>query len=200
MYLEKCKKFKDNGKTRCVMNHDDPSESIFNLYASALSTNDARSNQWIVDSGATQHMCNNRDYFYKYEELLNPISIEIGDGNFLKAVAVGSVSIKHNLPDDLIKDCNLDNVYHVPKLAYNLISVSQVAQKGRITSFYKSHCEIRDTDEVLAIGNKIGKLYVLNCFQDIAGMCSGNFPDEMVWHRRFCHLGMSNVRKLIDKD
>ena len=73
----------------------------------------------------------------------------------MSAIAVGSVSIKLNLPDDLIKHYNLGNLGN-PKLAYNLISVSQVAQKGRITSFYKSHCEIIDTNKVLAIGNKIG--------------------------------------------
>ncbi|KAF2344948.1 hypothetical protein FHG87_024297 [Trinorchestia longiramus] len=41
---------------------------------------------WIVDSGATQHMCNKQSEFSSYSDLSSPVRVEIGDGRTLKGV------------------------------------------------------------------------------------------------------------------
>ncbi|KAF2343936.1 hypothetical protein FHG87_025308 [Trinorchestia longiramus] len=59
---------------------------------------------WIVDSGATQHMCNKKNQFSSYSDLSSPVRVEIGDGRALKGVGVGDVRLKITLPN-MQKDC-----------------------------------------------------------------------------------------------
>lgn len=208
VYIEKCNKLKDNKSqgsnvvTSPKINKPiTSSDDDVTLFANALSTNDASNDSWIIDSGATQHMCNNKKYFCTFVEFSTPSKVEVGDGRPLAAVGEGSISLKVNLPNDIVKTCVLEKVLFVPELAHNLISVSQAAQGGKITTFYESSCKIVDKKHnLLAVGNKIGKLYMLNCFHKAALHCSSVSSDEVLWHRRFCHLGMNNLRKLVAKD
>ncbi|KAF2352938.1 hypothetical protein FHG87_016303 [Trinorchestia longiramus] len=54
---------------------------------------------WIVDSGATQHMCNKQSEFSSYSDLSSPVRVEIGDGRALKGNGVGDVRLKITLPN-----------------------------------------------------------------------------------------------------
>ena len=38
--------------------------------------------KWIVDSGATSHMCNDQNLLVKLDPLKIPISVTLGDGCF----------------------------------------------------------------------------------------------------------------------
>ena len=137
-----------------------------------------------------------------FANLINstPLKLEVGDGRALEAVSLGNWSLKVNLPDGKVKNCLLENVLYVPDLAHNLLSVSQMSLTGKIVYFYKTLCKITNKDNKLfAIGNKVGKLYMLNCFHNVAANCSTVSLNEQLWHRRFCHLGINNIRKLVKK-
>ena len=57
------------------------SDSDAGLTACALSTGIApRLNNWIVDSGATSHVCNDERSFVKLHNLEGPRSVTLGDG------------------------------------------------------------------------------------------------------------------------
>lgn len=177
-------------------------EGNVTLFASALSSVESNSS-WIIDSGASQHMSNNVSSFFELTDLSSPIAIKIGSGETLQAVAVGKISLKLRLPDDKINDCTLLNVLYVPKLAYNLLSVSQAASTGKCTSFYETDCKIYCKNLIVATGSKIGKLYVLNCSVNetvTANYSSAVSDSETLWHRRFCHLGINNLRKLFSNN
>ncbi|KAF2350570.1 hypothetical protein FHG87_018676 [Trinorchestia longiramus] len=60
---------------------------------------------WIVDSGATQHMCNKKNQLLSYSDLSSPLRIEIGDGRALKGVGVGDVRLKKTLPNMQVAFC-----------------------------------------------------------------------------------------------
>ena len=146
-------------------------------------------------------MSNNRNYFSEFVELSTPLNVEVGDGRLLSALGEGSVSLKVNLPNNKIKTCILNHVLFVPDLAHNLISVSQASQGGKVTSFYEHTCKIfNKRRELLAVGHRVGKLYLLNCFHNASAHSLSANSDEVLWHRRFCHLGMSNLRKIISND
>ena len=53
---------------------------------------------WIVDSGATCHMCNDRKYSIAFDDR-EPVSVALGDGHSLQALGTGKVAMKMNLPD-----------------------------------------------------------------------------------------------------
>ncbi|KAF2347659.1 Integrase catalytic core [Trinorchestia longiramus] len=167
------------------------------MFTSAFPIGNVDCDSWIVDSGATQHMCNKQSEFSSYSDLSSPVRVEIGDGRALKGNGVGDVRLKITLPDMQVKNCVVKNVLFVPELACNLISVPQIAECGKETHFNKSTCEIVDeNNELIVAGHKVGRLYRLDCFYHVAAKCSSVSSDDRLWHKRFCHLGFDNLKKL----
>jgi len=85
---------------------------------------------WIVDSGATCHMCHDEILFSKLQLLEKETDVTLGDGNTVRATGKGTVPLMMNLPDSSCSKCCLLEVLFVPSLSYNLLSVSKVAEKG----------------------------------------------------------------------
>ena len=86
---------------------------------------------WIVDSGATCHMCNDKQVFGELRSLYVPQEVILGDGHVLEAIAEGTVSLQMLLPDGNMKRCDLKNVLLVPKLSHNLLSVLKASESGK---------------------------------------------------------------------
>ena len=99
---------------------------------------------WIVDSGATCHMCSNKKLFVEFQSLEIPMKISLGDGHTLEAIGRGVVPLKMKLPNSSPRRCNLQDVLYVPALSYNLISVAKAAENGKVTDCWvreKSGCK-----------------------------------------------------------
>ena len=62
-----------------------------------------------------------------------------------------------------MEKCTLHDVLLVPDLAYNLLSVTSASKKGKVTTFSKMRCEIRDAkSKLIASGCREGSLYYLD--------------------------------------
>ena len=72
---------------------------------------------WIIDSGATCHMCNDKSAFAKYEKLQTPMEVVLGDGYKVDAIGNGTVILTNQFPSGKRKKCNLYHVLHVPRLS-----------------------------------------------------------------------------------
>ena len=126
----------------------------------ALSAGSIAQNHWILDSGATCHMCNNEAMFSDLQALQNPLNVTLGDGRDLHAVGRGNVVLTMNLPQDKTESYTLHDVLLVPDLAYNLVSVTAASKKGKMTTFSEMKCEIRDSkSKLVATGHRDGSLY-----------------------------------------
>ena len=80
------------------------------------------SNQnWIVDSGATDHICSSLDLFKNYKVFdKSPNTITIADGKQVTVEHVGDVFFDNGI--------ELQNVLHVPGLKFNLISTNRLCR------------------------------------------------------------------------
>ena len=67
---------------------------------------------WIIDSGATSHMCTSRHLFTDYRCLHEKVS-----GRSLEVVGRGTVSLIMKLPGGRLKRCPVKNALHVPDLS-----------------------------------------------------------------------------------
>ena len=68
------------------------------------------------------------------------------------------------LPGDKLKQCNLLDVLLVPKLWYDLLSVSKAAEAGKVIEFDESGCQVLNAKrKLIAAGNRAGSLYYLKC-------------------------------------
>ena len=84
-------------------------------------------------------MCHDRQSFTNLYELENPINVVLEDGRALTAVG-REVVLDMVLPNGESKSFTLCDVLYVPKLSYNLISVTKATQKGQVVKFTKSAC------------------------------------------------------------
>ena len=65
------------------------------------------SENWIMDSGATCHMCNNKMMFRELQNLSEPQEISLGDGHVLQAIAKGFIVLEMLLSDGSSQRCTL---------------------------------------------------------------------------------------------
>lgn len=100
-------------------------------------------NSWYIDSGATNHMCNNSELM---SELVmdNPREINVANGD--KLFTKGCGNIKIGLKNSIVR--TISNVFFVPNLTTNLLSVSELARKGYTVTFDLKCCKIYDGSEV----------------------------------------------------
>ena len=139
------------------------SESTGLVVQHALSADSREHDRWILDSGATCHMCNNEVMFSDLQALHSPLNVTLGDGRNLLAVGCGNVVLTMNLPQGKMESCTLHDVLLVPDLAYSLLSVTSASKKGKVTTFSKMKCEIRDSkSKLIATGHREGSLYYLD--------------------------------------
>ncbi|GAB1600790.1 hypothetical protein Ahia01_000357100 [Argonauta hians] len=168
----------------------------------ALLSNGKRSD-WIVDSGATCHMCFDIEKFSNFRKFDVAEDITLGDGFSVEAIGTGTIELKVSVPDGKHQKCRLYETLYVPKLSYNLLSVSKATKSGKTCIFSDSNCQILDNKQkVVATGSKIGNLYYLNCCEvnestHAANSCLDGNSKEEIWHRRFGHLGEKNLQKLV---
>ena len=124
-----------------------------------LEPNVAQIDTWIVDSGATCHMCHNVMLFVELNSLKQSLEVSLGDGCVLEATGRETVLLEMKLPSGVMKQCKLRDVLYLPKLAHNLLSVSKAAEGGKTTEFMKNGCNIVNAKKrLIAAGTKKGSL------------------------------------------
>ena len=99
----------------------------------------------------------------------------------------------------------IKNVQYVNGLKHNLLSISQLCDKGFKIEFYKNCCLICEaiSGEVVHIGTRIGNIYMLNTehasFDELSCLVS-KIDDSWLWLRRAAHMNMHNLNHLVKKD
>ena len=126
------------------------------------------------------------------------MEVELGDDRVVREVGTRTVSFQSESHPPL----RFRDMYYVPGLRKNLISVSTIEDRGFEVHFREGRVYIlpRGTNVALAkvIGTRCGKLYRLD-FQPISAlMSSDNSESHMceLWHRRMAHLHHGALRVL----
>jgi hypothetical protein len=87
---------------------------------------------WILDSGASHHICNSVQWFHSYNAI-TPVPIRLPNGDHVFACFSGSI---HFSPSFIITE-----VFCVPNFSINLMSVSKLVQKSNYSvAFHASYC------------------------------------------------------------
>ena len=133
------------------------------------------------------------------DELEKGVEVKVGDGRSLWATGKGRVRLQMNLKSGK-RVCTLGEVLFVPKLAFNLFSVTRAAEAGKMTVFTREGCKVRDekSGSLIAVGWKEKGLYYIDEGDEV--QCVFTASAEL-WHRRFGHLGrqsMGVVKGLVD--
>ncbi|KAI3708725.1 hypothetical protein L2E82_38127 [Cichorium intybus] len=153
-----------------------------------LSTQDAQFNDmWYIDSGCSNHMCGNKDLFTQIDDSLKR-EVRTGDDKKLDVYGIGEIIINTKQGNKRIQ-----NVYYVPELKHNLLSVGQLLQKNYELHFKENSCMIKDPK-----GNMLGKIsmssnkmFPLN-FKENNLFAFNLYTNKtsLLWHHRFGHTNM----------
>jgi len=80
-------------------------------------------NAWIIDSGANDHIaCDIGLFSVVHEELENPITVQLPNGNITHVTTTGTVTLNSQIV--------LSHVLYVPNFQFNLISVSRACKEN----------------------------------------------------------------------
>lgn len=113
--------------------------------------------EWLIDSGCTDHVISSDKHFNEFINLKITASVKLGNNNVMKATKVGNIACK------FYSECGertIKNVFYVPNIQKNLLSVSSVARSGKSIIIKGNYCRIFDNYDALMIKVKeVNKLY-----------------------------------------
>lgn len=164
-----------------------------------------RSDAWFVDSGCSNHMCGDRSMFSSLDTTFTH-SVKLGKNHKLDVSGKGAVKIK------LQGVCYvLSDVYYVPDLRNNLLSVGQLQEKGLDVLFkggtQKKCCIFHPTKGKIAESiMSANRMYVLitetHTNAEGEGQClqTDNSEQAEMWHHRYGHLSYTGLLTLHNKN
>ncbi|KAJ4710008.1 Retrovirus-related Pol polyprotein from transposon TNT 1-94 [Melia azedarach] len=155
---------------------------------------------WILDSGASYHICPRREWFTTYEQV-DGGNISMANSSICKPVGIGSIKIRTH--DG--KFCTLNNVRHVPLMTKNLISLSMLDNKGFSFQGEGGVLHVCKGSNVVLKGVKRGTLYFLQGSTLSSSVAVASLEidkDNMtkLWHMRLGHMSARGMQILLKGD
>ena len=144
-----------------------PREHVFPVIDPATSEKVIRKrrHKFVLDSGATVHCVNDISLFTHIDHDSPCPSLQVADGHFVKAKAVGTVKISlqdhKGTPYDLI----LHNVCYLPDFPTNLISIRRLWKDNRIKTKFGERNLLVDSHTHSKISFDGGHEYKLTAFK-----------------------------------
>jgi len=166
--------------------HQGESFPIINFYR--------KTNLWIFDSGATDHVTCCLNNFSSYKKI-NPITVSLPNNAQVTATHIGSVQLNEKLL--------LNNVLFIPSFGYNLVSISKLLSSLDIEIvFTQDSCIVQDphTKERIGIANTSAGLYMFDSSKNVAAFDRNcNSMNSNLWHDRLGHLSDERLAVLNQK-
>ncbi|KAK8951871.1 hypothetical protein KSP39_PZI004884 [Platanthera zijinensis] len=173
-----------------------PASSHAAVATSGLSTAHAVSStpsEWIIDSGATDHMTGSASGFTSYSPLSGRDKVIAANGSLSAIAGKGTVPCS--------PDLSLSSVLHVPSFPRNLLSISHLTTSLHCSvTFFPDVCVFQDlaTKRTLGSGRNVGGLYLLNQSSPsaLSSTRSPTLDDLRRWHQRLGHPSPLYLTKL----
>jgi len=105
-------------------------------------TPQANTCQWIIDSGASDHLCSDYFAFIEIAFLPQPIKIYMGDNRCV--LATGRETVQFHIPT--LHNASISAVLYVPQLEANLLSVGRLIEKCYNVAFSAQCCSVTTKD------------------------------------------------------
>ncbi|CAL5408817.1 unnamed protein product [Camellia sinensis] len=103
-------------------------------------------NMWYLDTGSSNHMCGDKSMFSELDESFNS-SVKFGDDSRLSVMGKGKISFQNSKH-------SLSNVFYVPGLKNNLLSVGQLQEKDYEIIIKRGTCQIQHPEKGLIVQEK----------------------------------------------
>ena len=146
---------------------------------------------WILDSGASQHMTNKKNWYSSWKPLQEPINVIVGNDAKIPAEGLGNISFLASTGEKK----QLTDVLYVPKIKRNLLSIAAITDRGLKVNFKRTKAQIVDsTRKLVGKGVRRNNLYKLNAF-----VATAEDNTSKLWHERFGHISFGVLKEMQKK-
>lgn len=97
--------------------------------------------EWVLDTGASNHMAGTRSALSYLDDTVRG-SVRFGDGSTVKICGLGSVVVQGRQDQHKV----LTNVYYIPKLKSNIISLGQLEEVGCDIRLFNGRLKVFDPE------------------------------------------------------
>lgn len=190
--LRECPQYDPNYKSKKHSKHD-TGESI--VAESNLSHTE---DEWIVDSGATEHMTYDKSSFISYKILEEPRIVHFGNKSCGKGVGIGRIKILSTV-NGKTEEITMKNVLHVPELRRKLISLPAIMTEGKTGDFKDNKITVRKQNgSELLVAHKNGNLFKANIVEVKESEACLTFDDDIsLWHKRMGHVNKRTIEDMV---
>ena len=141
---------------------------------------------WIMDSGATAHMCKDKKAFADYTATTKAHNIQSAKNSAsLKVLGQGTVILRV-WNGKMWLNAHLNNVLHVQDLSKNLFSLTAATARGMKIEISGDGCVVKNCGQIVATGSRRGMLLQLNVEADEE--CHMVEHEAQLWYSRLGHV------------
>ena len=156
---------------------------------------------WVLDTGSCAHICSNIQALKNRRKLRNKeVQLRVGNGAQVAAVTVGSIELY--LPSGLVME--LENVYFVPNIFRNIISISCLEMNGFSFVIKDNGCSIYKDELYYGSSFMMNDLYILEIDKPIFNinkrLKTSHESMTFIWHYRLGHINEKRIKSYMKLD
>lgn len=157
-----------------------------------------KSGLWFLDSGCSNHMTGNKEWFMEIDDSFRH-AVRLGNSSRMEVVGKGDVKFEVGGVTQIVSD-----VFFVPNLTNNLLSVGQLQEKGVDVLISKGVCKIYHPRRGLIVSTKMtaNRMFIVSAIMKTdPNQCLKIEEDEVatLWHKRYGHLNNTSIQSMHDK-
>lgn len=144
-------------------NYTEVNEEDEMLLMSYVESHEVKQNDaWFLDSGCSNHMCGNRGMFTNLDESFLH-SVKLGNNSRMNVVGKGNVKLLLNGVNHVVHE-----VYYVPELKNNLLSIGQLQERGLAILIKGGVCKVYHPMKGLIIQTvmSVNRMFILLASSD----------------------------------
>ncbi|CAJ2642245.1 unnamed protein product [Trifolium pratense] len=149
-----------------------------------------RDQVWFLDSCCSNHMIGNKEWLFDFDSSFRE-TVKLGDNSIMSVMGKGNLKLHLEGKISVISD-----VYYLPNLKNNLLSIGQLQQKNLTIVFSKNTCKIFHEEKGLIISTPMtaNRMYVLLAPVMMPQCLVAKHEDiEHIWHCRYGHLNFKGL-------
>nr|GEW83058.1 uncharacterized mitochondrial protein AtMg00810-like [Tanacetum cinerariifolium] len=146
---------------------------------------------WVVDSGATDHVCIALSSIHNIQICTQPIYVTLPNGQHTKVTKIGSIHINSAI--------TLHDVLYIPAFSYNLLSVSKLSTHLTLSILFTPFsCYFQDHHKRIAHGSLYNGLYIIKQEPTAQPYTIISITNNNValWHSRLGHPSLKVLQQI----
>ncbi|KAG6471563.1 hypothetical protein ZIOFF_069007 [Zingiber officinale] len=156
-------------------------------------------NDWIVDSGCSNHMTGDKEKLQNLSQYKGARMVVTADNSRLPIAHVGKTIITPRYNSNQV---SLQDVYHVSGMKKNLLSVAQLTSSGHYVLFGPENVKVYRNLKILETptmeGQRLESLYVMSAESAYIDKTRKS-ETVVIWHMRLGHVNYSKLNMMMQK-